>query len=144
SKNQIESLSDNLRRLAERDGVPNEFRVHHGSLSREIRHEVEKELQSGRPCTALCSSTLELGIDVGDCDAVGQVEPPHSVSAMRQRLGRSGRKEGSVSRLWLYIPLKDLAPDARLTDRLHFPLIRAIAEVELMLEGWVEPAFRNK
>src|SRR5690606_6033463 len=63
SKNQIESLSDNLRRLAERDRVPNEFRVHHGSLSREIRHDAEKELQSGRPCTALCSSTLELGID---------------------------------------------------------------------------------
>lgn len=142
-KNQIESLSDLLARHAKRERVSNQFRVHHGSLSREIRQDVEAELQSGRPCTALCSSTLELGIDVGGCDAVGQVEPPHSVSALRQRLGRSGRREGATKRLWMYVPLDSPARDARLSYKLHFPLIRAIAEVELMLEGWVEPVTPN-
>lgn len=143
-KNQIEELSDLLARIATRGRVENEFRVHHGSLSRDFRHEVENELQSAKPRTALCSSTLELGIDVGECDAVGQVEPPHSVSSLRQRLGRSGRREGSASKLWMYIPLPSLPRDARLADRLHQPLIRAIAEVELMLEPWVEPVAHNR
>lgn len=144
AKNQIEELADLLQSIAKRKNVPLEFQVHHGSLSREIRMDVEKALQSGKPCTALCSSTLELGIDVGHCDAVGQVNPPHSVSSLRQRLGRSGRREGSVPTMWLYLPLKEPSPNASASDKLYFPLLRAVAEIELMLEKWVEPPFENR
>ncbi len=143
AKNQIEELADLLQKIAMRKNVPLEFQVHHGSLSREIRMDVEKALQSGKPCTALCSSTLELGIDVGHCDAVGQVSPPHSVSSLRQRLGRSGRRDGSVPTMWLYLPMKEPRRNAPVSDRLYFPLLRAVAEIELMLEKWVEPPFEN-
>jgi ATP-dependent helicase Lhr and Lhr-like helicase len=138
-KAQIEILADFLRQLCERNSLPNEFLVHHGSLSKPIREHTEQELHSGRPTTALCSSTLELGINVGDVHSVGQVEPPHSVSALKQRLGRSGRKEGTSSRLWLYVPLLKVKAVDPLPDRLYTPLLQAVSMVDLMLEKWVEP-----
>jgi len=138
-KMEIEICADFLRRLCERSHKPNEFLVHHGSLSKDLRLYAERELQSGRPCTALCSSTLELGIDVGYVDTVGQVGPPHSVSALKQRLGRSGRVSGRPSRLWMYVSVERQCPSAPLPDRLYLPLLQGIALVELMLDKWVEP-----
>lgn len=138
-KADIEVLADVLQVLCERHKQPNEFLVHHGSLSKQIREFGESELQSGRPCTAICSSTLELGIDVGYVDSVGQIEPPHSVSALKQRLGRSGRRAGQPSRLWLYVPVRRRSGKDPLPDRLYPPVLQAISMVELMLEKWVEP-----
>lgn len=140
-KTDIEELADHLGRLCKRQNVPNEFTVHHGSLSKENREAVEQDLQSGRPHTALCSSTLELGIDVGYIDAVGHVRPPHSVSALKQRIGRSGRREGTVPRMWLYCPVLQVDTQDRLVRQLYPDLVQAIAEVQLMTEGWVEPPF---
>ena len=140
-KADIEVAADSLAQLCERARRPNEFLVHHGSLSKDMRHYTEEQLQSSRPCTALCSSSLELGIDVGTVDSIGQVEPPCSVSALKQRLGRSGRLEGQPSRLWLYVPCRKAHADDPLPDRLYLPLIQAIALVDLMLEKWVEPPY---
>lgn len=138
-KSDIEVLADDLGVISERERRPNEYLVHHGSLSKQIREHVESELQSGRPCTALCSSTLELGIDVGYVDSIGQIEPPHSVSALKQRLGRSGRRQGQPSRLWLYVPTLRCSAKNPLPERLYPRLLQAIAMVTLMLEKWVEP-----
>lgn len=141
SKARIEELADFLRRLSERAKLPNEFLVHHGSLSKEIREQVETELQSGRACTALCSSTLELGIDVGVVDAVGQVGPPWSVSSLKQRLGRSGRRSGQPSRLFFYVPLIEKRPSDPLYERLYPAFLQSVALVDLLLSKWVEPSF---
>ena len=66
--------------------------VHHSSLSPATRRDAERAfLESGSACI-ICTSTLELGIDIGDLDIVVQVGPPQSVSSFLQRMGRSGRR----------------------------------------------------
>jgi len=142
-KKDVETLADILANLCKRKKLQNEFMVHHGSLSKQFREDVEDELKSGRPCTAICSSTLELGIDVGDIDSIGQVGPPHSVSALKQRIGRSGRRENKPSRLFMYVPVVKCTDKSSLPDQLYPELIQAIALVELMgkngKDGWIEP-----
>ena len=143
-KKDVETLADILASLCKRKKLQNEFMVHHGSLSKQFREDVESELKSSRPCTAICSSTLELGIDVGDVDSVGQVGPPHSVNALKQRIGRSGRRENKPSRLFMYVPVVKCTDKSSLPDQLNPELIQAIALVELMVGksekgSWVEP-----
>jgi len=67
----------------------------HASLSLDERHRAEQAFAEGRDCVIVATSTLELGVDVGDLDRVIQVNAPQTVSAFLQRLGRSGRRAGS-------------------------------------------------
>jgi ATP-dependent Lhr-like helicase len=76
--------------------------AHHGSLSREIRHEVEARLKAGELRTIVATSSLELGIDIGDLDEVLMVQAPPSVAAAVQRAGRAGHGVGEVSRAVLH------------------------------------------
>lgn len=139
SKQQLELYADLTGRLLSRAGQPNPFRIHHGSLSKAEREDTEEALRSSRPTATFCSSTLELGIDVGNVSAVGQIGAPWSIASLKQRLGRSGRREGEPSILWLYI-VEDAASElSRPIDRLYPQLLRAVAMTELMLEGWCEP-----
>ncbi|MCY4143302.1 MAG: DEAD/DEAH box helicase [Gammaproteobacteria bacterium] len=75
---------------------------HHGSLSREIREEVESRLKRGELKAIVATSSLEMGIDIGYLDEVLLVQSPPSVSSTLQRIGRSGHKVGDVSRAKLY------------------------------------------
>lgn len=71
--------------------------VHHSSVSRDLREEAEdKFMGSGEAATIVSTSTLELGIDVGDLDIVLQLDAPFTVSSFLQRLGRTGRRSGQV------------------------------------------------
>ncbi|KAB1662361.1 DEAD/DEAH box helicase [Pseudoclavibacter chungangensis] len=72
-------------------------RAHHGSVSKEARAEVEEALKSGRLRCVVATSSLELGIDMGDVELVIQVESPPSVSSGLQRVGRAGHQVGVVS-----------------------------------------------
>ena len=140
SRQSVEIYSDLLRRMCEERKLPNEFFPHHASLSREHRDFVEKRLKGGNlPVTAICTSTLELGIDIGDVVCVGQIGAPWSVAALRQRLGRSGRRAGQPAVLRMYAIEPEPEGDAHLVDRLHLRLIRSIAMIELLVEGWCEP-----
>ncbi|MEO8907287.1 MAG: DEAD/DEAH box helicase, partial [Microbacteriaceae bacterium] len=73
-------------------------RAHHGSVSKEQRALIEDDLKSGRLRCVVATSSLELGIDMGEVDLVIQVEAPPSVAGGLQRVGRAGHQVGEVSR----------------------------------------------
>ena len=77
-------------------------RVHHGSLSREQRFEVEHSLRDGSLRLLCATSSMELGIDVGEIDQVLQVGCPRTISGTMQRLGRAGHNPGRVSVMYLF------------------------------------------
>jgi len=140
SRQAVEIYADRLRELCEREHLPLEFYPHHASLSREHRDFVERRLKAGTlPTTAVCTSTLELGIDIGDVACVAEIGAPFSVAALRQRLGRSGRREGQPAILRQYAVEARLSPASSVIDRLRLGLVRAVAMIELLLEGWCEP-----
>jgi ATP-dependent Lhr-like helicase len=87
----------------------------HASLSAEERHRSEQAFAEARDCVIVSTSTLELGIDVGDLDRVIQVNCPRTVAAFLQRLGRTGRRTGSTRNcLFLAIDEQSLAWTAAL------------------------------
>jgi len=140
AKGDIELLADEGNTIARASGLVPSFVVHHGSLSREIRDDTESRMKSERPYTAICSSTLEMGIDIGSVHTVGQVGPPWGVASLKQRLGRSGRRDDEPRRLRMYV-IEDADPHAEdPVHRLPLRTLQSVAVVELMLrERWLEP-----
>lgn len=72
--------------------------AHHGSLSRELRSEVERKLKAGKLRAIVATNSLEMGIDIGALDEVVLVQSPPSVSSAIQRIGRAGHQVGQISR----------------------------------------------
>ena len=139
SRRDVEEYGDLLRRECERLGVPLEFFPHHGSLSKDLREHVETALKAdAQPVTAVCTSTLEMGIDIGAVASIAQIGPPHQVASMRQRLGRSGRR-GDAAVLRLYIQEDTIDDKTTPPDRLRPALFQAVAMTELLVARWTEP-----
>ena len=140
SRRRVESLADRLRLRSEMAGMPNEFYPHHGSLAKNLREEAEERLKTGDlPTTAITTTTLELGIDIGSVKSVAQVGAPRSIGSLRQRLGRSGRRKGAPAVLRIYVREHELATDADPLDRLRLEVIRAVAAVRLLVSKFIEP-----
>lgn len=99
--------------------------VHHSAVSREERLLAEERFHHGRDACIACTSTLELGIDVGDLDRVLQAEAPDTVSSFLQRMGRTGRREGQAANTTFFCETTE-------------GVLQAIALVELAKTGWVE------
>ena len=145
SRQRVELITAELCGLCEALGVPEEFFAHHGSLSREHREDAERRLkEEDRPGSIVATTTLELGIDVGHIEAVAQIGPGHTVSGMRQRLGRSGRRAGQASVMRVYVT--EMAADQRihLLDALRPTTVQAIAMLNLMLRRWNEPRLEGR
>lgn len=140
SRREVERYTHLLNDLCARHRVPNEFWPHHGNLSREIRSETEAALkQCDHPATAVCTNTLELGIDIGAVKSVAQIGPPPSVATLRQRLGRSGRRSGEPAILRGYCVEDALGPEMSLSTELRLGLVQMAAMTSLLIERWFEP-----
>ena len=139
SRSAVEILTDRLADKCRERGMSVEFLVHHGSLSKELREHAEARLKDpATPTTAVCTSTLEMGIDIGSVDCIAQVGPPPAVAALRQRLGRAGRR-GEPGALRLYVDERAIDTRTPPGDRLRTRTVQIIAMVDLLLEGWYEP-----
>lgn len=141
SRARTEIFAATLSDMCKEDAVPNEFFPHHGSLAKELRQELESRLQQeNKPTTAVCTMTLELGIDIGKVKSVAQVTAPHSVASLRQRLGRSGRR-GDPAILRMFIAENELILSSNVVDKLRIELLQSIAMIRLLLvKKWYEPA----
>jgi ATP-dependent Lhr-like helicase len=140
SRNKVERYADLLRQACEQLRVPNEFWAHHGNLSKELREETEHALKVGdRPATAIATTTLELGIDIGAVKSIAQIGPAPSVASLRQRLGRSGRKPGEPAILRCYCIEAPLEADTPISDQLREGLVQMVAQIRLLVGGWCEP-----
>ena len=120
SRARVEALSRELRAR----GVTT-F-LSHGSLAFEERRRAEEAFSQARDCVIVSTSTLELGIDVGDLDRVIQIDSPGTVASFLQRLGRTGRRSDTV-RNALLLTTKDDA------------LLQAAGLLHLWSTGFVEP-----
>jgi ATP-dependent Lhr-like helicase len=117
----------NARRVAERlAGALNELageniaRAHHGSLAAAQRSEIEELLKAGRLKALVCTSSLELGIDMGAIDLVVQIEAPPSVASGMQRIGRAGHQVGAASAGIIFPKYRaDLIACAAVTQAMH-------------------------
>ncbi len=117
----------NARRVAERlAGALNELagepiaRAHHGSLAAAQRSEIEELLKAGRLRALVCTSSLELGIDMGAIDLVIQIQAPPSVASGLQRIGRAGHQVGALSNGIIFPKYRaDLVACAAVTEAMH-------------------------
>ena len=104
------------------------FRAHHGSVSREVRLELEQQLKAGKLPALIGTSSLELGIDIGAVDLVVQLQSPRSVARGLQRVGRSGHLVGQTSVGRIYATHRE-------------DLLDAGAVAHGMLRGDIEPTY---
>jgi ATP-dependent Lhr-like helicase len=119
SRSRVEDLARELRALGTRTYVS------HSSLSADERRQAEAAFSEARDCVIVATSTLELGIDVGDLDRVIQIDAPGSVSSFLQRMGRTGRRSGSKRNCW-FLATSEMT------------LLTALAIASLWKSGYVE------
>ncbi len=136
NKNILELYCDELREVVANTHSNLLINIHHGSLSKEIREDTERQLKESNSIAVFCTNTLELGIDISSIDQIIFLQPPFSVSSMVQRLGRSGRSENSTKIFRFFLKrMDDINTDAKIeTD-----VVQSVAMTELMLESWYEP-----
>lgn len=128
SRGLVEETTVMLNRLAEKDGISENYLAHHSSIDKKEREYVENTLSTTtEPKSVVATSSLELGIDIGTLELVVQMDSTYTVSSLKQRLGRSGRGQDSQQLLQLYSTEND-------------GLVQALAVMELNLSKWIEPA----
>lgn len=128
SRGKTEEVAVKLRKISDRVGGHKNYFSHHSSVDKEIRESVESFAKNNvrfNFCIS-CTSTLELGIDIGTVDKIIQIDSTHSVASLIQRIGRSGRKDGEHSNVSIYA-----------TD--EWNLLQSLACWELYKADFIEP-----
>ena len=120
SRARVEQMAAELRQAG------TETFVSHSSLGLDERRRSEEAFSQGNDCVIVATSTLELGIDVGDLDRVVQMDAPATVASFMQRLGRTGRRP-ATTRNCLFLATTDDG------------FLRASGLLRLWLDGYVEP-----
>lgn len=128
SRGRAEEVAVKLRKISNRVNGHEYYYSHHSSVDKEIRESIEhfaKNNERFNFCIS-CTSTLELGIDIGTVDQIVQIDSTHSVASLVQRIGRSGRREGAQSMVSIYA-----------TDK--WSLLQSLACWELYKDDFLEP-----
>ena len=104
SRGRVEEVAVKLKKISDRLQGHSNYFSHHSSVDKDVREYVEffAKNNRGQSFSIACTSTLELGIDIGSVDEVIQIDATNSISSLIQRLGRSGRRDSEKSRLVLY------------------------------------------
>ena len=136
NRTSVENTVVGLKKIDSISGTHKEIWAHHSSISKGYREEAEEHLKDPYfKCTAIATSTLELGIDIGDLDRVVHINAPYTVSSMVQKFGRSGRRTGHPIMVCI---CNNMYPSKLIG--IESDLIKAIAESELFFnEHWIEP-----
>ncbi|MDR4892009.1 MULTISPECIES: DEAD/DEAH box helicase [unclassified Chryseobacterium] len=133
ARGRVEEVAVKLKQISEKVGGHKNYFSHHSSVDKEVREYVEffaKNSALQNFCIS-CTSTLELGIDIGNVDEVVQIDATHSIASLIQRVGRSGRRERKASNLLLYA-----------TE--PWSLLQSLACWMLYKEQYIEPVSINK
>lgn len=132
SRSRVEEIAVKLKKKASTQKSHHKYFAHHSSVEKETREWTENFAKNNQKddFSIVCTSTLELGIDIGSIDKVIQVGSIMSVSSMAQRLGRSGRKT-QKSNLVVY-------------NLDQWQLLQNIACFELLKDGFLEPNLEIK
>jgi len=123
------SAAEGLKKEIEDNGI--EAFVHHSSIDKRFREVAEERFKISSNVCIIATSTLELGIDIGDLDIVLQLDSPNTVSSFLQRMGRTGRRKGTIAH-YVFFP----------TKRDKFVL--AIAILNLAVNRWVEDVYVSR
>lgn len=129
SRGRAEEIAVKLKKISEKVKGHTNYFSHHSSVDKEVREYVEYFAKSNNRqnfCIS-CTSTLELGIDIGSVDEVVQIDATNSIASLIQRVGRSGRQNGAKSNLFLYA-----------TDK--WSLLQSLACWQLYKEKFIEPS----
>ena len=140
SREECESVCQNLRQYCEVNREPDRFLIHHGNLSASYRESAEEEMKDDEAFLSVCATaTLELGIDIGRLERAFQIDAPFTVSGFLQRMGRTGRR-GNPSEMWFVMREDHQEARAMLPDSIPWYLLQGIALVQLYIEErFVEP-----
>ncbi len=133
SRGRTEEIAVKLRKISDKVNGHKFYYSHHSSVDKEIRESIEHFAKSNERfnfCIS-CTSTLELGIDIGTVDKIVQIDSTHSVSSLVQRIGRSGRREGEKSIVNIYA-----------TDKWN--LLQSLACWKLYKDEFLEPVITAK
>ncbi|MEO0084644.1 MAG: DEAD/DEAH box helicase [candidate division WOR-3 bacterium] len=125
------SLAEGFLQTLKQKKCPYPIWVHHSSLARKEREQIEY-LMTHEPRGILCAtSTLELGIDIGDIDCVVQFRPPFNISSLLQRIGRGNRKKNYIYAIGIYTSL---------IDKILFELFFECAKAGILFEHSYTPS----
>jgi ATP-dependent Lhr-like helicase len=132
SRGRAEEIAVKLKKISNRVGGHPYYFSHHSSVDRELREYIEQFVKTNRryPFAIACTSTLELGIDIGSVDKVVQVDATSSIASLIQRVGRSGRKDGMTSSLLFYATGS-------------WSLVQSLACYSLYRDGFIEPVYAS-
>ena len=140
SREECESVCQNLRQYCEINREPERFLIHHGNLSASYRESAEEDMKDDSSLKSVCATaTLELGIDIGRLERAFHIDAPFTVSGFLQRLGRTGRR-GDPSEM--HFVMREDHPESRamMPELIPWYLVQGIALVQLYIEErFVEP-----
>jgi ATP-dependent helicase Lhr and Lhr-like helicase len=144
SRGVVETTYERVVKLVDRSNL---FAVahHHSSVPKNEPEKAERQMRledsngdNPERMVVICSNTLELGIDIGKVERVIQIEPTFSVSALRQRIGRSGRHGDEGAEGIIYVAENAVDAWTHPLERLRLRTIQAVATAQLALESVYE------